>query len=98
MTKEMINQVISTIFSDISFERDRSTNGQTDTLIEVLWRTEKDYSLWSLRNKISSNVQRSTNKAIVPQAHCRNFSLKNGLKSFSRAFEWRWFSTDGTLF
>ena len=85
MTKEMINQVISTIFSDISFERDRST-------------TEKDYSLWSLRNKISSNVQRSTNKAIVPQAHCRNFSLKNGLKSFSRAFEWRWFSTGGTLF
>ena len=42
-------QMISNIFSDFSFERDRRTDGRTDRrtdgrtepLIEVLWRTEK---------------------------------------------------------
>ena len=34
-------QLISNIFSDFSFERDRRMDGRTEPLIEVLWRTEK---------------------------------------------------------
>ena len=35
----------SNVFSDFSIERDRRMDGQTELLIEVLWRTEKSYHI-----------------------------------------------------
>ena len=41
MMNEMSFLLISNIFSEFSFERDRRMDGRTEPLIEVLWRTEK---------------------------------------------------------
>ena len=63
MMNEMSFQLISNIFSDFSFERDRRMDRRTEPHIDVLWR------IWESSQHISESFP-------VIFASCRDFQLE----------------------